>query len=249
MGIRIHKVLGYGLADVKTDPEKDWEITDERFNPNGWFGRYMGNDDFDEEEHFSREGFLKYIKEKHNAMHKDDFDRMDYLLLMHELEGRAEGKRHWDIYTSVVWDGEFGDPNIMLFVPPCSDDWQRYDDIIDYYDPVNSDPKDGIINSLIPINRPLWPYESWINTKEMPPKRLNHMQQQSLYTWRNMDHNKMKDPRIVLQGIGVETEEELKAYIAPIIPIQVVELLKYLKIFNDERHIYELRPMIYGYWG
>ena len=118
-----------------------------------------------------------------------------------------------------------------------------------YYDPVNFDPKDGITTSLIPIDRPLWPYESWINIKEMPPKRLDHMQQQSLYTWRNMDHKKLTNPELLLKGMGVETEEELKAYIAPIIPTIVVELIKYLQIFNDERHIYELRPMIYGYWG
>lgn len=250
MGIRIHKILGYGLTDVKTDPENGLEITDERFNPRGWFGGYMGDDDFNEEEHFSREGFLKYIEEKHDAMDKDDFDRMDYFLLKQDLEERhAEGRKYWDVYTSVVWDGEFGEPNIMLFVPPGSDDWQRYDNIIDYYDPVNSDPKDGIISSLIPIDRPLWPYESWINIREMPPKRLNHMQQQSLYTWRNIDRKRLTEPEILLRAIGVETEEELKTCIAPIIPTSVVELIKYLKIFNDERHIYELRPMIYGYWG
>jgi hypothetical protein len=172
------------------------------------------------------------------------------LLLKRDLEGaRSEGRKYWDVYTSVVWDSEFGDPNVMLFVPPGYNDWQRYDDIIDYYDPVNSDPKNGITNSLIPIDRPLYPYESWINIKEMPPKRLNHMQQQSLYTWRNIDRKKLTEPEIVLRGIGVETEEELKAYIAPIIPSIVVELIKYLQIFSDERNIYELRPMIYGYWG
>lgn len=35
MGIRIHKILGYGLTNVKSE---SYRIQDKRFNPNGIFG-------------------------------------------------------------------------------------------------------------------------------------------------------------------------------------------------------------------
>jgi hypothetical protein len=236
MGIRIHKVIGYGLTDIEADTEK-WQITDPRFNQNGWL---CGHD----ENKYSLDGFVEYIKTRLAQIDEEDFDHFDLRMLLHTLEN----VNRYDFYNYVIYDMEFGEPNVAVFIPPGAGDWQRYDDMIDYYDPVNSD-ENGIKNSLIPVDRPLWPYESWINIKEMPPTRLTGRQWDAFILFRNIHRDKLKDLSYIFEEIGVENEEELKTYIVPSIPPILVELIKYLEIFVDERHIYELRPMIYGYWA
>jgi len=234
MGIRIHKMIGYGLQDIANE---DYEITDSRINPDGWLGER-------DEDKFNLEGFSNHINETLATMDEDHIDHFSLMLLQRTLKDMRE----YEFYHSVFYDSEYGNPNVLLFIPPGCKHWSRYDDMIDYYDPVNSND-DGIVNSVIPINRTLYPYESWINIKEMPPKRIVGEEWQALYFYRNMVRENQDLRNKLARDLGLENEEEIKTYIVPIIPVELVELIKYLKIFTNERHIYELRPMIYGYWG
>jgi len=237
MGIRIHKAIGYGLTDVIAD-EDSWSLkNDPRFNPNG----YM----FEGENAFTRNGFTEYINSRIEELGNEDFDQFDLLLLKRQIEPMMT-----ELYHSVVYDMEFGNPEVILFIPPTSiKNWTRYDDMIDYYDPANHSKDGGIAESVIKIDRPLWPWEAYINIKTIPPTRLTNMQYQAHNTIRNLGLKQMKSPELMLKSVGVATKEELDAYIVPIIPAELVELIKYLKIFTDDKYIYQLRPLIYGYWG
>lgn len=238
MGIRIHKAIGYGLTDVIADQDS-WSLkNDPRFNLNGY--------PFGDEEKFDLAGFCNYIEERIESMDEDDFGRFDLTLLKRQIES-GECK---EPYYSVIYDMEFGNSEVMLFMPPSSVKlWSRYDDMIDYYDPVNHSEDGGIIESVIMIDRPLYPWESYINIKTMPPVRLTGLQYQAYNTIRNLGLTQMKSPEVMLKSVGVESKEELDTYIIPIIPAELVELIKYLKIFTDDKYIYQLRPLIYGYWG
>ena len=237
MGIRIHKMIGYGLTDVIADTG-NWDLrNDSRFNPNG----YM----FAGENGFTRDGFVEYLNRRIGELDNVDYDQFDLRLLQRQIEPMTA-----ELYNSVVYDMEFGNPEVILFIPPTSvKDWTRYDNIIDYYDPANHSGDGGIIESVIRIDRSLWPWESYVNIKTMPPTRLTGMQYHAYNTIRNLGFERLKSPEDILKSVGVDTKEELDKFIVPIIPIELVELIKYLKIFKNEDDIYQLRPMIYGSWG
>lgn len=242
MGIRINKVIGYGLTDVIADTD-NWNLkNDPRFNQKGYFGM----DCETQEDSFSVEGFKEYLEKKIESLVEGDFSRMELMLTKRFLE---DTKLH-GIWEGAVYDMEFGNPEVMVFVPLTSvNRWKRYDDMIDYYDPVNSSQDSGIENSLIKLNRALYPYDSYVNIKSGVPVRLNSLQWQTLIFIKNRGDDGLKDGDVILSELGVESREELEKYIVPTIPEELIELIKYLKIFNDEKDIYQLRPMIYGYWS
>jgi len=237
MGIRIHKAIGYGLTNVIADKE-NWDLrTDPRFNPEGYLFK---------EENFNLEGFSKYIDKRIEELVEGDERPFDLQLLKNQIEdGGVE-----ELYRAVIYDMEFGSSNVILFIPPSSvKSWTRYDDMIDYYDPGNRSEDGGIIESVIKIDRPLWPWESWINIKTFPPVQLTGMQNQLFNAVRNLGYENLTKPEQALDEIGVDSVKELKTCIVPLIPNELIEMIKYLKIFVDDKCIYQLRPMIYGYWG
>jgi len=243
VGIRIHKMLGYALTNVEADTNK-WEITDPRFNKDG----YM----FDmEEQKFSVDGFKAYLTKQIIAAQNDEDQRFDLKLILRGLESNKDdmfSRPISGLHQCIEYDMEFGESEVFLVVPPsCAKEWNRYDDAIDYYDPTNEAIDGGIANSVIPIDRPLWPWDSLMNTKTNPPSKLDYTQTHQYNLWKN--DNIVTDEDEYVQRIGFDNVEEMKRCVMPMIPLEVVELLKYLKIFTDDKYIYELRPIIYGYWG
>lgn len=251
MGIRIHKAIGYGLTDVKADTKK-WKIIDERFNPNG----YVALDCETQEEKYTIEGFKEYLRDRIKGFEKDSEEYHEYFnchLLLRDLEKNDEKFNMRgtvaEFYQKVIYDMEFGLPNVILFIPPWGcNDWKRYDDIIDYYEPANSN-ENGPCDSVIPLNRGIWPYDWYLNIKEMPPKRITTKQWDIYHFLKNREFNAEGFTKDFPKELGMDTTEEIKKYIIPSIPIDLIEMLKYLEVFKDERSIYDLRPMIYGYWG
>jgi len=240
MGIRIHKSIGYGLTDVIADKD-NWDLrTDSRFDPDG----YM----FKDEDTFTLTGFVEYLDKRIKELGEDDHDSFQLRLLKHQID--AGEIKHHSYFPSIIYDMEFGSSEVMLFIPPSSiKNWSRYDDMIDYYDPANHLEDGGITESVIKIDRPLWPWEAYVNIKTYPPVRLTGVQYQLHNTIRNLGFEQLVDPDKSLELMGVDTKEELDELIVPIIPTELVELIKYLKIFKNMEDIYQLRPMIYGYWG
>jgi hypothetical protein len=246
MGIRIHKILGYALTDVEADTDK-WEITDPRFNREGYL--------FDrEEEAFSIDGFVEYLERRIEEMESNEERAFDLKLLMRNLTAEKGDPMRYDFhgfYDIVNYDMEFGDSSVLITVPPsCTKEWNRYDDAIDYYDPVNRSEDGGIEPNVIPINRALYPWDWYMNTKTNPPTKLDGDQHQLYIMARRMlIDGKYPVNDATYELIGVKNGEELKNNIVPIIPLELEEVLKYLKIFKDDNTIYTLRPIIYGYWG
>jgi len=256
VGIRIHKVLGYGLTDVQFD-EKNWEMTDPRFNPNGYFGIL---DVFDREETFTDKGFDEYV----NKIVGDTGDNFHNLYILQRERKNAleknghttgDGERYYNYKDSidncVTYDSEYGDSKIMVFTPPYwGKAWTRYDDIIDYYDPQNSDDDGGISDGHIILNRPIYPFDGYQDCRTTPPTRLVDPDFR-LYVDSKSFNAKYRESllRNLKERMGFNSDEEIEQAINPIIPLELIELLKYMKVFNDEKDIYLLKPMIYWYWG
>jgi hypothetical protein len=46
-----------------------------------------------------------------------------------------------------------------------------------------------------------------------------------------------------------KNEEEFKAYFVPCVSEGVIEQCRFANIFNDEKTIFQLRPMVYEFWS
>ena len=248
MGIRIHKVIGYGLNDVKTEGKYNEILIDPRINPKGYFG-----DREEAEYEYTNDGFLEYAKEL-VAKGKEEDPLNDLGIMVHLLEKQKEedsskyGKHA--LYNRLIYDGEFGEPNVMVFQPPIFGyEWSRYDDMIDYYEEAHySNSEDGgIINGYTMLDRSLYPYEGWCDHREMPPKLLTGEAWEWFRDSKNYAAQVYTD--MALAELGFETVEEMYANVHPKIPKELVALLKYCKVFTKDEYIYQLRPMIYWYWG
>lgn len=109
MGIRIHKMLGYGLTDVKT---KNFAISDKRFRAN------LSSEWPD----FSLREYKDWVN-----------DSKSISTLMTQSFPITNTSDYLDAGSCFVHDAEFGLSNVFCVVPRFNhQDWHRYDDIIDY---------------------------------------------------------------------------------------------------------------------
>ncbi len=246
MGIRIHKMIGYGIDDVKYD-SSECKITDRRFSKNG----FMCMDWEKREETFTDEVFDQYLDEE-ISKNEDGFGlkilrntRRD--ILKNSKNGKYSYKD--SIFDNMVHDAEFGMENVILFTPPYfGKSWKRYDDIIDYYEPTHHEADGGIGTGITLLNRSIWPFESYVDCRTMPPKRLNKMQWQLFVDSRNSEKYGEKMAEWLVEEMNFKSVAEMKQMIRPIIPEELVVLLKYLNVFEKEEYIHQLKPMLYWYW-
>lgn len=242
MGIRIHKILGYALADLNVS-EGSFDITeDERIDPNG----FMSLSWEERKEVYTSKRF--HVEVELMCSNDDFFDSGYGLhLLRHQFkEGKIE-KYPFD--NMCIWDPEFGLSNVLLFIPPSKalnvgerNSWYRYDDIIDYMEEnKEATPKIRF------LNQPIYPYLRWMDLRD-PPKEIdtelvrliNHFKERGGMT---MSWDALHDK------YGFLHLEEAEENIAPIVPPELVHTLRYLHIFKDPETAYQLRPAIYTYWG
>lgn len=242
MGIRINKVLGYGLTDIKTTGKYNEILDDSRINMKGYFG----SDDYGKEDNFTDDGFDAYL----DAHKEDPDDIMNDLSVLRHLRDRQSTDYPHNYTTGIrhrmIYDSEFGMPNVMVFQPPVfGNEWSRRDDIIDYYDPQQQAEDGGCGNGYTMINRALYPFESFCDHREHPPARLKGED------WHYYIDAKNTQSMVeyALKNFGFKTEEEMHQYIHPMIPNELIALLKYCKVFTKDEYIYQLRPMIYWYWS
>ena len=156
MGIRVHKVIGYGLTDIK---HKGGKITDPRFNMDRIDALRFAGDEGDEEP-LTVARFWRWVicnrrrlvklaaseGRRHRAHIVHDHHMDEGLFLMHYIPESMRKKRlrgparfeylankELSFYEAVIRAHEFGCPNVMVFQPfSCIKEWTRFDNIIDY---------------------------------------------------------------------------------------------------------------------
>lgn len=238
MGIRVHKCLGYGLVDLNYDIH-DLFLDDDRINEEG----YLGLDWEEKEDKFTREGYLKYIE-------GIDSPR----IFLPELTREITTKENWEPYKSVIYNWEFGEPNVLLIVPPSDKkNWFRHDDTIDWIEETNCYSQ---ANRYQVFNRGIYPYDGYMDRRN--GKLLNFSGFISLKRLSKAMKNSYSTKELVelqIAGDRIAKFMEFKDYydaidnIIPCIPEEVIYFCKYLKLFNNDETIFELRPMLYVYWA
>jgi hypothetical protein len=153
-------------------------------------------------------------------------------------------------YDFIKYDPEFGSKTTIIFTIPWYDEWDRYDDIIDYYEYKGKD--------LEPITevltRPIYPHDFYIDNRNG-----NRIKFDDFDTFRFMESLIVKEPeakdkyeKIILDHVktmGFKTWEEAKKHIAPGIPFDIRLMCEYLGVFKNINDVYTLKPMIYTYWS
>lgn len=243
MGIRVHVMMGYGLVDIQTNDEGN--ITDPRINPNGYLMV-----DAEKQEQFTIEEFTHHIREK-----IDQYRCTDFVLYTACAEERLE------VYECIRHDAEFGLPNVLCIIPPAHTSWIRYDDILDYtlaslgVFPV---PIDNPCEPWVKVSHfPFYPHLGWDDSLTEEPvigKKDGIIRECAQRVWTRPSSNLYGDENAVIcsewQDIleCVTTGEVFKRYV-PSIPGTIKEMVKYTKLFIDDRIVYQLRPLVYCYWG
>ena len=134
MGIRIHKLLGYGLTDLKYDKKKN-RPCDARLNLETFNNRY----ELGEQRRCDRLHYRQWLRKKLATCGSPDDYATTFELhceIRHtdkRLSDNRERRRWYDPWDCIFHDGEYGLPNVLAIVPYTEREaWCRYDDMIDY---------------------------------------------------------------------------------------------------------------------
>jgi hypothetical protein len=178
MGIRVNKLIGYGITDLVVPKDKDGYSgtpTDPRWDYAKYTADWRGG-----EREASLKDFISWIKKRKNAERvleladyegwnygrprADTFDKNIEMFLMTEaLKDRVKRKDHWHApYDAVIWHTEGGKPEVVLFQCPEHADWHRHDSIIDYYE----EKGEGRATPL--NNTGIWPYDGFMRRFRLP---------------------------------------------------------------------------------
>lgn len=249
MGTRVHKVIGYGLDDVNNTTGKFDISEDDRFNPEGFFCL---------EEKVREERFLlkEFAIQLNLVIANNDWsDTFPLRLLLHDIE---EGRFTFENFDFLMtWNPEFGMSNVCVFNQHGrQSDSFRYDNLIDYYEETINHKQE---NHVLLLNRPIYPNIKWVDTRTTPPKWLDREGEMTFDVIQKATEDEVEgrheftltqeQKNKLARDVGFDTVTDLLDNVAPMIPEDLVEIIRYLKVFNDPSTIYTLKPMIYTYWG
>ena len=261
MGIRIYKCLGWGLSNIISkdhlikDPRFSQKVIDRLFDDGGdplleEFMDWVSNPDNDDEI-----GNVLCRADGHNykkllATSKSLRWMLDYNLTQkckewktHKRKVLKEQREHLFFH-----DGEYGLPNVGIFVPIWNPDYYRWDDTIDYHE-ADATPRNRVKD--ITNRCGIYPYINMYripgakhfdkNNKKQSPKRLEpSVYNQLVGRW---------DKKIKPIAEKEYLEYLLRRY-RPAIHPSVLLFTYQSGIFkNWTKTVHQLRPMIYTYWG
>ena len=243
MGIRVRKVIGYGFDDLTVEEGQYDLCQDKRFNLDGYFcSSYEDRDSKWPMKEFQ-------IQLKIMAHDKKDWDSVNYALLDHAIRDGG----FTDFEDLIAFEPEFGLSNVCVFVPPGNAErWCQNDSQIDYYEETTRNRQQS---HVLHINRPLYPYEGWVDLRNDPPTRVTgvteSLHNQGRFAHLNTDNLdlQMHFRKTAMEKLEFTSWLDLENMIVPIIPPELIAVLNYLKVFNDPSDACRLKPMLYTFWS
>lgn len=242
MGIRVNKLLGYGLTDVEPyeDPRINWNsplVSGE--NPN----------------EITVEKYQKFIQRREAEDAAACPERRNFRIESAFIRwGLNKGERFELTSTVTCDDGESENGAKVLVVRPLTErNWHRFDDMIDWMEEsyLRYPGDDGNGYDRVDLFRgTIYPYHSYMDRRT--GERLGGM----IHEWVRMSHLVLPTPTdvpdVVLdemaRDIGFESHENAWANVVPEVPEAVRDVVEFGQLFNDSRTVLELRPMLYTFW-
>lgn len=243
----IHKMIGYGLVDVKT--KKD-ALADSRFNPKG----IMFNLD---DPKWTLEGYADWLlarAAKIAATMENNRDakwrHQEHIAEAKTVERFVEANRHlpYSIHPFFKFDAECGLDNVWCVVPVgyCKE-WFRYDDTIDYHEETWCKGRTRQGNRVKVMEHGIFPFNcEWCDSRT--GRRLDGDLSRF---FRSMAKKKDTSPsalRGMAVDMGFKNRSEAIKYSKPLVPFCIEALCEYTEVFKDPKTIHQLNPMLYVYW-
>lgn len=232
MGIRINKALGYGLTNVAN---KDHEITDPRINADSFLlsGEVPPIED--------------YIAFVERTAGKDEghFEALLEARMLQEYTGRDA-----DSQGLCIWRCEYGLPEVLLLRPFGFTGWYRHDDPIDY--------EEAALRGATmecQVERTIGGIYPW-NGLHMDIRTGRRIQGNLVNAWRQVVNAGAKDDKDDLpllnhlaQAMGCKDHAEAEQCIVPLVPDEIRRVCEWGQLFTSPEVCFELRPLLYTYWG
>lgn len=226
MGLRIVKMMGYGLTDVKSSKEV---IADPRINSNSVL---LNWNDSNVPKRWQVINYRKWLIEK--SEDKDVIVKAEYL-----IESNWIKDHNGDINRCLIWKPECNKKILCLMPMSSTDQWFRYDDPIDYYEE-NGTPRNKV--KILPHG--IFPYTGFFIHKQT--KQAIESQLASAYF--RLEKNLKKERLLFAKLMKFESLQDCEDNLISDIPNPLKMLCEYTRLFNDPDTVYQLKPMIYTYW-
>lgn len=234
MGIRVHKTLGYGLSDVKTEEGAGWRLADERINAECPALNFRSG---------PIEEYKEWLEEQREA---GDIEIDLELSFLREPE---PGDPHFDLDSAVIHNGEFGLPNVLCIVPPTYQrKWSRFDDTMDWIEETYL-RGDGEMqkNRVDVLRHGVYPFIDYMDKRT--GERLDHR----IFNWVRATNAteplSEQELDLVAEACGFESNKDAWENVAPVIPRDIANIANFLEVFTSPDVLLQLRPMIYTYWS
>lgn len=246
MGLRIHKVMGYGLTDVTS---KDYRITDSRINTDSIL--------LDRSEDVpAPQPYDEWLAERYPAFDAEStkplFENLDAAMERQLLEKSGAE----DALRVVTWEGEYGLPNVLVVRPAGEADWHRHDDPIDYQEEaIRGNFTDYRVERTVGN---IHPYEG-IYMDARTGEQIIGKQADLVRAWRRLINAPLKEgvseaertavldkmaPRL---GLDVKDHAEAERFIVPLVPDTIRRVCEWGELFTSPDVWRQLRPLVYTY--
>jgi hypothetical protein len=258
MGIRIKKSMGWGIV---LPHNEDFE---ERVSE-------ALEQDHDDYVQFLKDKYKDESAEQAIAQLGTPLYNMDRLAIFNDaLKPKHRYKKTLDAYDAVTFETEYVNENedMVLIVSPFSvtSAWNRYDDSIDYAEALLKMEDDGrtdmIENTIRYLPHNQYPYDGQymhevtgesVSQDARMVMRYAKAVLESLAEKDQLNHADtiefLRRTDVKIQNEGFASYEDLKAHMVPLVPQDVRDVCEWLEIFDDERAVLELRPMLLTHWG
>jgi hypothetical protein len=244
MGIRIHKVLGYGLERVKRGAGGEWN--DLRINSKSKLFKYGKSD--------KTQPFYDFLDAK--AQNGDHDAKME-LILLKNAEAHEQKKSYPHIpipHETLSYQVESSRVSPLVITPLLHvNEWKRSDDSIDYYQNFVTNPKTGMRDTVKLIHAGIYPYEGrYIDSRD---GHLIDHEYKMVWQFLSEDKNSVEESkRAEVRSetaikMGFASSEEVDLYMKPSVPQSIINLAECYELFTNPLTVYQLEPMIYTWWG
>lgn len=254
MGIRIHKVMGFGIADLQLDEEGN-AITDPRVNV-GEDGERLWE--------LKLTGYRDWIKAQTAAFEAAGGERSGSqwagsdLIYMHGREEKLEKERASDYVTLLNgYDGEdYNGKGVLLIRPYGMDDWTHYADPIDYaeddlWQQDHFGTYEGPQTRVQELPNAPWPHDvGWWDAETGKP--TNHESWRFVRSMLSMkkqtpDHQRAIEK--ISQELGYTGYAEAAERLKPMLPSSFINFLDWCGVLPNRDDYRMLRPMLLTYWS
>lgn len=232
MGIRLNKVIGYGLTDVVA---RDGRIDDPRINADSpWiYG--------DEPE----QGYDDWIRERLTGDEMADLDLQLELAMLEETKGGAV-----DAHYACSWNRESCHRDGVLLVRPAGyTQWHRYGDPIDTEEEYALHGETA--SRAVALAGGIYPFSGlWMNARTGDRLKEPHAS-----VWQRVarkpdgttDRNRALD--LMAKTLGFEDRAETARLMVPYVPPEIRRLCEWAGLFTRPEVCLQLRPLLYVYWS